>query len=153
MRHNTSLLDTADTRGEREAAPNTQNYTRTMDSKVFVKTKGRIEGVDISKNMMVVGTSNLGGNTWDASLQVFDFSTKEVIAAIQQPSGCADVCWTGLGQRVVSAEDSGDVKVCARANKALVVAVGHTRNVHGRNAWPETTAGPYRYCCHVASFR
>ena len=96
-----------------------------MSSKVFLTTKGRVEGVDISKNMIVVETSNLGGNTWDACLQVLDFSTKEVIAAIQQPCGCADVCWTKLGQRMVCAEDSGDVKVCSRENKAAISSVGH----------------------------
>lgn len=76
-----------------------------------IKAAGRVEGVDISKNMILVATSNLGGNTWDASLQVYNSSTKEVVAAIQQPYGCADVCWTKLGQRAICAEDSGDVKV------------------------------------------
>lgn len=100
---------------------------------------------------MVVGTSNLGGNVWDASLQVVDLSTREVIAAIQQPSGCADVCWTSLGQRVVSAEDSGDVKVCARGKKALFVAGGHTRT--GREEMPGTFFSTSDHLAHTRQFR
>lgn len=82
-----------------------------VNSKESIKAAGRVEGMDISKNMILVATSNLGGNTWDSSLQVYNSSTKEAVAAIQQPCGCADVCWTKLGQRAICAEDSGDVKV------------------------------------------
>lgn len=82
-----------------------------VSSMESIKATGRVEGVDISKNMILVATSNLGGNNWDSSLQVFDSSTNEVIADIQQPYGCADASWTKLGQRAVCAEDSGDVKV------------------------------------------
>ncbi|CAB1114164.1 unnamed protein product [Ectocarpus sp. CCAP 1310/34] len=80
-------------------------------SKESIKVAGRVESVDISDDMIVVATSNLGGNTWDSSLQVLDFSTKEVVASVKQQSGCADVCWIKSERRAVSAGDNGDVKV------------------------------------------
>eukprot|EP00904_Undaria_pinnatifida_P010555 jgi/Undpi1/662/HiC_scaffold_10.g04126.m1 len=61
--------------------------------------------------MILVATSNLGGNIWDASLRVVDLSTKKLVASVQQHNGCADACWAALGQRAICAEDSGDVKV------------------------------------------
>lgn len=77
-----------------------------------IKAAGRVEGVDVSESMILVGSSHLSGNNWDGSLQVFS-TTGDLLASIQRPSGCADVCWTKLGQRAVCAEDSGDVKVGA----------------------------------------
>ncbi|CAN0272632.1 unnamed protein product, partial [Ectocarpus sp. 12 AP-2014] len=82
-----------------------------VGSKESITVAGRVESVDISDDMIVVATSNLGGNTWDSSLQVLDFSTKEVVASVKQQSGCADVCWITPGRRAVSAGDNGDVKV------------------------------------------
>lgn len=92
---------------------------RMVGSKESIKVAGRVESVDISQNMILVATSNLGGNTWDSSLQVLDFSTKEVVASVKQQSGCADVCWIKPGRRAVSAGDSGDVKV---RRKSLVAS-------------------------------
>ena len=81
-----------------------------IDQKEAIKTGGPVVGVDISETMILVASSNLGGNIWDASLRVIDLATKEVVASAQQHNGCADVCWS-LGQRAICAEDSGDVKV------------------------------------------
>lgn len=81
-----------------------------MATTMEIKAAGRVEGVDVSESMILVGSSQLSGNNWDGSLQVFS-TTAELLASIQRPSGCADVCWTKLGQRAVCAEDSGDVKV------------------------------------------
>lgn len=82
-----------------------------IDQKEAMKAGGPVVGVDISESMILVATSNLGGNIWDASLRVIDVATKKVVASVQQHNGCADVCWAGLGQRAICAEDSGDVKV------------------------------------------
>lgn len=72
---------------------------------------GRVEGIDLAENLLAVATSTLGGNIWDASLRVVDLSTKEVVASVQHPCGCAAVSWAKYGKQVVCAEDSGDVKV------------------------------------------
>lgn len=82
-----------------------------LNSKEFLNLQSRVQSVDIAKNMILVATANLGGNTWDGNLLVIDYSTKEVVATMKQPCGCADVCWTRLGQQAVCAEDSGNVKV------------------------------------------
>lgn len=79
--------------------------------KEYFQAGGRVEGVDIAENSIVVVTSELGGNVWDASLRVIDSSTKELIASLKQECGCAAVCWSGVGQRAICAQDSGDVKV------------------------------------------
>lgn len=80
---------------------------------------GRVEGVDSADNMLLVATSSLGGNFWDASLRAIDLSTKKAVASIQQPCGCADVCWAWRGQRAVCAQDSGDVKVPLKCQQTV----------------------------------
>lgn len=100
--------------GERRSSANVPiEAARMVGSKESIKVVGRVESVDISDDMILVATFNLGGNTWDSSLQVLNFSTKEVVASVKQQSGCADVCWIKPGRRAVSAGDNGDVKVRA----------------------------------------
>lgn len=82
-----------------------------IDKNESIKAEGPVVGVDICESMILVATSNLGGNIWDASLRVVDLSTKKLVASVQQHNGCADACWAALGQRAICAEDSGDVKV------------------------------------------
>lgn len=96
-----------------------------------IKAAGRVEGVDISESRILVGSSHLAGNSWDGSLQVFS-TTRDLLASIQRPSGCADVCWTKLGQRAVCAEDSGDVKV--RREDVCVVGTMFRRNSHQKES-------------------
>lgn len=80
---------------------------------------GRVEGVDVADNLLVVATSNLGGNSWDSSLHVMDINTLEVVTSVNKSCGSADVCWMGGGRSAVCAEDSGDVKVCPDTQRAF----------------------------------
>lgn len=82
-----------------------------VNSEKRMNLEKRVQSVDILNDKILVATANLGGNTWDATLTVIDYSTKEVMATVKQPCGCAAACWTTLGHRAVCAEDSGDVKV------------------------------------------
>ena len=86
-------------------------FSKMIDQNESIMAGGPVVGVDISESMILMATSNLGGNIWDASLRVIDLATKKVVASVQPRSGCADVCWAGVGQRAICAEDSGDVKV------------------------------------------
>lgn len=72
---------------------------------------GMVESVDVAGNTLLVTTSNLGGNSWDSSLNVVNLPTEEIQASIRQSCGIADVCWAGREQRIVVAEDSGNLKV------------------------------------------
>lgn len=75
---------------------------------------GRIECVDIYGETLLVTTSNLGGNSWDSTLQVVELTTQEVRASLKLPCGASGVCWVCEGQRAVAGEDSGDIKVKSR---------------------------------------